>query len=63
MHKFRSHSRADLGQGVNSALLDVAQLADSLDAHPRDEAAAMRDYERARLPENHALLRLMQARS
>lgn len=54
---------ADLGQGVNSALLDVGTLSNSLAVHPGDVSAALHDYEQKRLPENSALIRLMQVRS
>eukprot|EP00892_Ulva_mutabilis_P006561 jgi/Ulvmu1/4277/UM198_0001.1 len=50
----------DLGQGVNSSVLDVDTLAACLDEHPGDASAALRAYEVARLPENRALQRMMQ---
>ena len=56
----KSHAcAADLGQGVNSALLDVGQLYTSLQ-ESSDVQAALADYERKRLPENHALMKLQQ---
>jgi hypothetical protein len=50
----------DIGQGVNAALLDVRSLHTSLQFFPGDIHAALRDYERRRLPENRALMRLVQ---
>jgi 2-polyprenyl-6-methoxyphenol hydroxylase-like FAD-dependent oxidoreductase len=55
-------ARADLGLGVNSALQDVDTLSSSLAQHDGDAAAALHAYERVRLPENTALMRLMQVR-
>ena len=51
---------ADLGQGVNAALLDVGTLARCLNEHPDDVSAALAEYEDVRLPEIRALIRLMQ---
>ena len=49
---------ADLGLGVNSALLDVSTLEDCLQAHASSVADGLRAFERVRVPENHALIRL-----
>ena len=51
----------DLGQGVNSALVDAAALASSLDASGGDVAQALSQYEAARLPEAAALCRLVRS--
>jgi 2-polyprenyl-6-methoxyphenol hydroxylase-like FAD-dependent oxidoreductase len=53
---------ADLGQGVNAALLDVHTLAATLAQHDGDVREALLAYERTRLPEIRALMTLTQAR-
>mmetsp|Transcript_41279 Transcript_41279/g.74216 ORF Transcript_41279/g.74216 Transcript_41279/m.74216 type:complete len:282 (-) Transcript_41279:154-999(-) len=50
----------DLGQGVNSALQDVKALSRALEETGDDLSAALPKYEAERLPENIALIRLMQ---
>lgn len=54
---------ADIGLGVNAALIDAAALSESFAAFPASESAALQDYERKRLPEHEALIRLVQVRS
>lgn len=49
----------DLGQGVNSALEDVDDLAQTLDATGDDLAAALPLYEQRRAPQIAALVQLM----
>jgi 2-polyprenyl-6-methoxyphenol hydroxylase-like FAD-dependent oxidoreductase len=51
---------ADIGQGVNSALLDVSTLLGCIEKCPNDLTAALREYETIRLAENEALVRIMQ---
>lgn len=50
----------DLGMGVNSALEDLDHLAQHLGNVPESLAVACSAYERARLPESAALVRLVQ---
>jgi 2-polyprenyl-6-methoxyphenol hydroxylase-like FAD-dependent oxidoreductase len=54
---------ADLGQGVNSAFLDVRALVEALGAQPDDLAAGLRAYEATQLPEARALCRIQQVRT
>lgn len=54
--------RADLGQGVNSAILDVFTLSTSLERHRGDSGAALVEYESVRLPESKALVDIMVVR-
>lgn len=54
---------ADLGQGVNSALLDVGTLSACLRTHSRDVDTALTQFEEMRLPENRALVRMNQVRT
>ena len=49
----------DLGQGVNSALEDVYQLHRCLNANPSNISQALASYEKNRLPEAKALVKLM----
>ena len=51
---------ADLGQGVNSALLDVATLSDCIQDSKGDLGSALRKHEEVRLAESAALVRMMQ---
>ena len=53
---------ADLGHGVDAALVDVQVLAECLDEHEDDVAAALALYERLRLPELEAMSRVLQVR-
>ncbi|MEQ8516333.1 MAG: NAD(P)/FAD-dependent oxidoreductase, partial [Chromatocurvus sp.] len=50
----------DLGMGVNAALEDVYVLREMLDRHNGDSHKACLAFETARLPENAALVRLVQ---
>ncbi|MFK7831303.1 MAG: FAD-dependent oxidoreductase [Congregibacter sp.] len=50
----------DLGMGVNAALEDVAILDDALSACCGDVRSACENFESRRLPENRALVRLVQ---
>jgi hypothetical protein len=61
----KSVAFADYDQGVNAALLDVCSLAMALEAfnNTGDVAAALARYERRRLPEMGALMRLMKVRT
>lgn len=52
--------RADLGQGVNAALLDVLTLSRCIERDPTDLSAALRQYEDTRAAESAALVRIMQ---
>ena len=52
----------DLGQGVNSALLDVGTLSACLASHHSGANAALAEFEQIRLPENRALVRLTKVR-
>lgn len=54
---------ADIGQGVNSALLDVVTLADCIQDSNGDLSSALRKYEEVRLAETAALVRIMQVRA
>ena len=54
---------ADLGQGVNSAILDVYTLCTCLERHSGDSSAALLEYEAIRVPESKALRDIMVARS
>ena len=53
---------ADLAQGVNAALVDVGVLSQCFERNPQDLGAALKQYEEQRLPENAALIRLVQVR-
>lgn len=54
---------ADIGQGVNAALLDVSTLTNCMAKSPQDLNAALREYEAIRVGENRALVRMMQVRT
>ena len=50
----------DIGQGVNSALVDVLELESELEGEATDLASALGTYERKRMPEVKALVKLCQ---
>ena len=54
---------ADLGQGVNAALLDVLTLSECMEEAQGDLHGALHKYEDVRVAESAALVRMMQVRT
>ena len=62
-HELDVYGLADIGQGVNSAMLDIMQLYESVGAQGSDLNTALAEYQAKRVPESFALMRMVSVRS